>query len=76
MISSLIMVSFPWTHQLQLGESDTSYKVASSAFAPWEVEEGQESRGRSDKAVCALYSLSKYLGIYIHLIDSHLLSTY
>ena len=46
MISSLIMVSFPWTHQLQLGASHTSYKVVTSAVAMWEVEKGPEKKGQ------------------------------
>lgn len=46
MISSLTMVSFPWTHQLQLGASHTSYKVAISAVAMWEVENGPEKQGQ------------------------------
>lgn len=46
MISSLVMVSFPWTHKLQLGESDTPYKVATFAFAMWKVEERPGNQGQ------------------------------
>lgn len=46
MVISLTMVSFPWTHQLQLGASHTSYKVVTSAVAMWEVENRPEKQGQ------------------------------
>lgn len=70
------MDSLPWIHQLQLGENHTFHKVSTSAVTMQGVEKGSEEEGQVRQTVCPFNSVTRYLGIGIHLLYSHLLNIY